>query len=171
MIIKEKLGTLSSFAMNGRTIDRLPLEWYECNKRILHKRTELGRELMLKFLNSAPNLQQDDVLLADEQILVVVEVLPCETIVLRPSTMHQMAYACYEIGNRHLPLFMEGDALLLPHEAPVFRLLQAAGFAPQVEKRKLLNPLRTTVTPHQHAGEGKESLFSKILKLTAPSNE
>src|SRR5688500_9824549 len=104
MLIREKIGNLSSFADEGRSVDRLPLEWHECNKRILHKKTRGGREVVLKFLKEAQHLQQDDVLYADEQCLIVVEVLPCEIIVLKPSTMFEMAFACYEIGNKHLPL-------------------------------------------------------------------
>jgi hypothetical protein len=50
-------------------------------------------------------------------------------------------------------------------------MLQAAGFEPILEKRKLLHQLRTTVLPHAHSGERRESLFSKILKLTTSDNE
>ena len=89
---------------------------------------------------------------------------------MQPASLYQMALDCYEIGNKHLPLFYEDDNLLIPYEAPLYHTLQASGFAPQLEKRKLLYPLRTTVLPHAHPGENKESLFSKILKLTTPAN-
>ncbi|WP_121357192.1 urease accessory protein UreE [Flavisolibacter nicotianae] len=171
MVIKEKLGNLATFRDEGRAIDRLPLEWYETRKRILHKRTGSGKEITLKFLAEAQYLQQDDVLYADEKCIVVVEVLATDAIVLRPASLYQVAYAAYEIGNKHLPLFFEEDCLLLPFEAPVYRQLQAAGFEPLTQKRKLLHPLRTTVLPHTHPGENRESFFSKILKLTAPSND
>lgn len=166
MLIKEKLGNLAAINDRGRAIDRLPLEWYETGKRILHKKTGSGKELTLKFLAGPPNLQQDDVLYEDAACLIVVEILSCEAIVLKPAGLYAMAYACYEIGNKHLPLYFENDTLLIPYEAPLYRMLQAAGFEPQREKRKLLHPLRTTVLPHAHPGDRKESLFSKILKLT-----
>jgi urease accessory protein len=169
MLIKEKLGSLASLDMNGRDVDKLPLEWYECSKRILHKRTESGREVTIKFLKEAQNLKQDDVLYADQALIVVVEILPCEAIVLQPASMYEMAFVCYEIGNKHLPLFYQDDALLVPYEAPTYRMLKASGFDVAVESRKLLNQLRTSVSPHAHGGG--ESLFSKILKLTTPANE
>ena len=171
MLIKEKLGNLATIPDEGRSIDRLPLEWYECNKRILTKRTGAGREVVLKFLGEAVSLQQDDVLYADEKTLIVVEVIPREAIVLKPADMYQMAFACYEIGNKHLPLFYEGGTLLMPYEAPIYRMLQAAGFEPQLEQRRLVNQLRTTVLPHQHSDMRKESLFSKILKLTTTPDD
>ena len=169
MLIKEKIGNLTAFADDGRTIDRLPLEWHECNKRILHKKTGGGREIVLKFLAEAQCLQQDDVLYADESMLIVVDVLACEAISIRPETMYAMALACYEIGNKHLPLFYEDDTLLIPYDAPTHRLLQASGLNPEIQKKKLLHQLRTSVLPHAHTGN--ESLFSRILKLTSPSND
>ena len=165
MIIREKLGNLAAFADNGRTIDRLPLEWYETAKRILHRKTQSGREVILKFLKQTQELSQDDVLHEDEASLIVVDIIPCDAIVIQPSTPYEMAFVCYEIGNKHLPLFFENDSLLIPFEAPILRMLQASGLKLQQEKRKLLNPLRTTVAAHSHGS----SLFSKILQLTSPT--
>jgi urease accessory protein len=170
MLIKEKLGNLLTINREGRLIDLLPLEWHETNKRILHKQTVSGKELTLKFLAESPNLQQDDVLYDDGKCMIVVNIVPCDVILLKPSTMQEMAYACYEIGNKHLPLYLEEDCLLMPYEAPLFRLLEASGFAPLVEKRKLLRQLRTTVLPHAHLSNKSESLFSKILKLTTTAD-
>ena len=169
MLVKEKLGNLKSFEVNRRTIDLLPLEWYETNKRILHKRTEGGREVIMKFLKESPNLTQDDVVYEDNVCIVVIDIMPAEAIIVRPTSLYQMASLCYEIGNKHLPLFYQNDEVLVPYEAPLFRLLTAAGYNPVQEKRKLLHPLKTTVSPHAHSGNSS-SLFSKILQLTTPSN-
>ena len=64
-----------------------------------------------------------------------------------------MASVCYEIGNKHLPLFYENDELLVPFELPLFRLLEAQGYDVRQEERKLLQPLKTTVSPHAHLAE------------------
>ena len=82
--------------------------------------------------------------------------------------MFEMASICYEIGNKHLPLFYSEDDIMVPFEAPLFRLLSVAGYEPKKEMRKLMNPLKTTVSPHGNT-ESKQSLFSKILQLTTPS--
>jgi urease accessory protein len=74
-----------------------------------------------------------------------------------------MASVCYEIGNKHLPLFYEKDELLVPFEMPLFRLLSAQGYIIKQDKRKLLQPLKTTVAAHAH---GNNSLFSKIMQFT-----
>lgn len=169
MLVREKIGKLSQVDANGKQVDRLPIEWYECNKRILHKRTESGREVSLKFLKESPALTQDDVLYAGDDFLIAVDIVLCDAIVIKPATMQEMATLCYEIGNKHLPLFYEDDTLLIPFDKPLFAWLTASGFAVKKEERKLLNPLRTTVAAYAH-GDGGSSLFSKILKLTT-SNE
>ena len=170
MIIKEKIGSLNEIGINDRVIDYLELEWYETAKRILHKRTNGGKEIVLKFLNQSQSLAEGDVLFEDQQELVVVSIKPCEVIVIRPNSMYEMAYVCYEIGNKHLPLFYENDELLVPYEAPLFKMLQAAGFVLKREERKLVTPLKTSVMPHGHSGKEK-SLFSKILQFTSPNDQ
>ena len=164
MIIREKIGSLQSVDANSYVIDKLPIEWYETGKRILHKQTVLGKNVVLKFLKEAPGLQHDDIIYKDEQSLIVIDILPCEVIVVQPATMYEMAVACYEIGNKHLPLFYEGDAILIPYEAPLLKMLQGCGFTLKTEHRRLLHPLKTSVSPHAHSSS---SLFSKILQRTS----
>jgi urease accessory protein len=164
MIIKEKLGNLQYLDSAGYRLDWLSLEWYETGKRILHKQTASGKNVVLKFLKEAPDLQQDDILFKGEKELIVIDIRPCDVVVVQPATMYEMAVACYEIGNKHLPLFYEGEALLIPYEAPLFRMLQMSGLEPKKEHRKLLFPLKTSVAPHAH---GNSSLFSKIIQLTS----
>jgi len=161
MIIKEKSGNLASLDAGNRTIDWLVLEWYEANKRILHKRTTSGKEITIKFLQENQNLTQGDLLYQDAETIIAVDIAACDTIIVRPKSMYDMAAVCYEIGNKHLPLFYENDEVLVAYEAPLLRLLKSAGYEVQEGKRKLLHPLKTTVTPH-----GSSSLFSKIMNLT-----
>jgi len=167
MVIQKKLGNLNTFPVESRIIDWLPVEWFETDKRILHKKTLSGREIILKFLNENPGLTQDDVVYEDEQCLVVIDITPCDSMVIHPANLYEMASVCYEIGNKHLPVFYDEGAILVPYEAPLFLLLQASGFSMRQEKRKLLRSLKTTVTPHG-LNEGK-SLFSKIMQLTTSS--
>ena len=165
MIITEVIGNLKDINQAGRKIEYLELEWYETSKRIVHKQTNSGKEISLKFLNQTQSLTEGDILYQDEETLLVVQVRPCESIVIRPGSMYEMAYICYEIGNKHLPLFYENDELMIPYEAPLLRVLQASGLKRLIEHRKLLHQLKTTVSPHGHS-DGK-SLFSKILQLTS----
>src|SRR3954464_5751344 len=130
MIIREKIGTLKDIDPVNRVIERLPLPWYESGKRILHKRTDKGREVVLKFMKENPNLSQDDVVYADDRLMIVIDIEPCEAIVLEPSSLYDMALICYEIGNKHLPLFYDNGQLLIPFDATFFRWLEKSGYSP-----------------------------------------
>ena len=168
MVVTKKLGNVPGYETGNKTIDWLWLEWYETGRRILHKKTEGGKEVIIKFLNETANLAPGDVLFEDESTLIAIDITPCESIVVRPGSMYRMASLCYEIGNKHLPLFYDQEEILVPYEPPLFRLLEAAGFKPAKDVRKLVQPLKTTVTPHSGMTTGGTSLFSKILKLTNP---
>ncbi len=164
MVIQTILGHWDNFATTGKILDKLPLEWYETNKRILHKRTAGGRQLTLKFLQESHRLQQGDVLWTDDTTVIAVDILPCDCLVLQPANMAAMAALCYEIGNKHLPLFYKAPDLLMPFDQPLYQLLTAQGYVVQQQQRQLIHPLRTSVMPHSTSGQG--SLFTKIMKLT-----
>ncbi len=166
MLIQEKIGNINLYSHNSKTIDCIEFEWYESNKRIQRKKTISGKEVSLKFLNDNPSLTQGDILFEDEETIIVIEILSCECLVVAPKNMFEMASICYEIGNKHLPLFFENDELLVPFEMPLYKLLTAQGYLVKQEQRKLLQPLKTTVAPHSNNGE---TLFSKIMKIASPN--
>jgi urease accessory protein len=167
MLVQQKEGNIATAGIGNRTIDWLDMEWYEAKKRIMHKRSRGGTEVSIKFLGGGQNLTQGDILFQDEQTIIAVDIQSCEAIIIRPKNMFEMASVCYEIGNKHLPLFYNDDEVLVSFEAPLFRLLSASGYEVEQGHRKLINPLKTTVAAHEHSGSG-ETLFSKIMKLTNP---
>ncbi len=162
MLITQKKGHLTSLNIGERVVDFLSLKWYESRKRILIKKTQAGREVTIKFLNENPELTDGDILFSDEKIVIAVTIEPCDCIVILPKNNFELAAACYEIGNKHLPLFFENDYLLVPFEKPLFNLLQVQGYNVKQEHRKLLNPLKTTVAPHTIGIS--EAVFSSAAK-------
>lgn len=163
MLIQTKTGNLLNYDTAGKSIDWLPLEWYEARKRILRKQTKAGIDISLKFLNDNPEHTEGDILFIDDRSIIAITILPCDCIVVLPKNMFEMASVCYEIGNKHLPLFYEQDQLLVPFEKPLFQLLLAQGYAVKQENKKLLHQLKTTVAAH--ADSKGETLFTKIMKL------
>lgn len=166
MLVREKVGNLSGTSTGNRQVDELQVEWFDTAKRIQRKRTSGGREIAVKFLQEGQRLAQGDILYMDDEVAVTVHILPCEAIIIRPRNMVEMGTVCYEIGNKHLPLFLQDNEVLVPYEEPLFRWLQAAGFTPEKAERQLLHMLNSTVTPHSH-GSGSNSLFSKIMNLAS----
>lgn len=164
MIIKEKLGNLNHYDLKGRHIDWLELEWFETRKRILRKKSRAGQEIALKFLTESAEILQDDILFQNEFVVVAVEIMPCDCMVVKTANMFETASLCYEIGNKHAPLFWDEGNFLVPYETPLFRQLTVQGYQVSRSQRKLLHPLKTTVSPH--ADQENTSLFSKIMQLT-----
>lgn len=160
MLVEEIIGTRSDRPDLGT--DLLELEWYETTRRIQRKKSNGGVDLAIRLLKEGQRLKQDDVLYRDERKQVTVHVKPCEAIVLRPGTMLEMGTICYEIGNKHLPLFIQDDEVLMPYEDPMFRWLDASGYRPEKAERQLRNLLKSNVEPHGHGGP---SLFSRIMNL------
>ena len=169
MIVTKKIGNINLFQHHDKHVDWLHLEWYEAAKRIMHQRTQSGREVVIKFMGESQQLTQGDILFEDADTIIAVDILPCNAIVIQPSTMYEMACVCYEIGNKHTPLFYEDNAVLVPFDLPLFKLLTAQLYNIKQEERKLLQPLKTTVSPHGMA-TNNETIFSKIMKLTASPN-
>ncbi|WP_083721247.1 urease accessory protein UreE [[Flexibacter] sp. ATCC 35208] len=167
ILINSIQGNIKAVDMAARVVDPLQLEWFETGKKIMRRHTRNGVEIGWKVVKGLPVLQDGDILWMDENVVIAVSILPAAAIVLTPVTMLDMATICYEIGNKHLPLFIVNDEVLAPYEDPLFRWLEAKGYAPKQEQRVLTNMLRSNVQPHEH-GSGS-TLFSKILQLTTKS--
>ncbi|MBO9584865.1 MAG: urease accessory protein UreE [Flavobacterium sp.] len=167
MIIQQIIGNTKTQSIEGLEIDLLEIEWFETTKRIQRKRTNSGVEIAIKFIQEGQRLNQDDILYQDEKKAIVVNIKSCEAIVMTPSSLLEMGTICYEIGNKHLPLFIQNDQIMMPFEMPMFRWLEASGYKPEKQEIKLLHLLKSNVAPHGH---GNSSLFTKILNM-ASSND
>lgn len=165
MNITTIIGNIDQINIGIRSIETISIEWYECNKRILNKKTSNNTEITLRFLQQHAPLLEGDILFMDQNTVITVNILPCEVIEITPLNMQEMAAVCYEIGNKHLPLFIEEDQLLIPFDAPLFKLLQKNKYTVNKTIRKLIHPLSTTVQPHNEPADRK-SLFSMIMKMT-----
>jgi len=141
MLITEKIGNINFFNANNRKIDYVVLEWHETNKRILHKKTIGGLDVIMKFVNENPALSEGDIIYEDDFKVIAIELKDCETIVLRPKSMLEMGRICNEIGESHQQAFYQSDEILIAYEDSLFRSFSAAGYDIGLEKRKLIIPL------------------------------
>ncbi|MFH7017234.1 urease accessory protein UreE [Flavobacterium sp. FlaQc-47] len=170
MTISETLGNISDTSFGLKPIDYLDLEWFESTKRIQRKKTRQGEDIAIKFLREGQRLREGDVLFENDKKIIVVNILETEAIVISPASMLEMGTVCYEIGNKHIPLFIQHDKVLLPFEMPMYRWLEVSGFKPEKQSAKLLNLLKSNVEPHGHGSLGS-TIFTKILKMAASKDE
>lgn len=82
--------------------------------------------------------------------IVVVRIDACESLSIRPQNVLEAAFISAEIGNKHLPLFHNGEELLLPYEKPMHQWLIAQGYQPSIAERQLLHPFTANVDPIHH---------------------
>lgn len=155
-IIEQIYGSLEQLTEQGKitqqTIDYVPLQWFESERNILRKTSQAGREIAFRLLKEGQRLKHNDVVFISDELVIAIEIEPSEVIVLSPQTLPEMARACYEIGNKHSPLFLDGDEILLPYDKPMFEWLLAAGFDPKKEQRRLSQALRAnSAQGHSHS--------------------
>lgn len=159
MIVSKALYTLEK-EHNDKEIDELSIAWYQVSKRLQRLHTEQGDEIAIRFLGKEQRLRQDDVLYEDENKRIVVNILPCEVIILKSDNVFAMVEAAYEIGNKHLPLYWEDGSLLLPFEKNTFEWLESLGFIPIKGIASLRKSFEANVNPDHH-----KTTHSKTSKL------
>ena len=141
MLITEIIGNINFFNTNNRKVDYVLLEWYETNKRNLRKRTVGGIEVKMEFIIENPLLSEGDIVYEDDFNVIAIDVIECDTIVLRPKSMIEMGRICIQIGESHLQAFYQSEEILIAFDPTLFRSFSAAGYAMSLEKRKLVTPL------------------------------
>ena len=170
MIIKEIVGNKSNISLDGLEIDFLELEWFETSKRIQNKVTNSGTKIAIKFLKEGQRLSQDDVLFKDNKKAIVIDIRECEVIMVEPTSLLEMGTLCYEVGNKHVPIFIQDNQVLIPFEEPLFRWLSASGYRPVKEMRQLKSRLKSTDSSHEHTHvhrHSDEPLSTKITNFTS----
>lgn len=144
MIITNIMGNIyqDSKWQGALQSDYLDLEWYELSKRLLRKPSRQQRDVRIQLAKNQFALSEGDILLADDNGLLLVNVLPCECIAVNICNAIEMAKVCYEIGNRHAPLYFHPDdenTLLLPTDMPLMQLLKKMGCHTSIVFQKLIN--------------------------------
>lgn len=116
-------------------IDVLQLEWYDTTKKVLRLFTDSGREIAIRHLEQE-QLYHGDILYHEDRDIIVVQIIPCLCIVFQPLTLRDMAIVCFEIGNKHTPIFINKDKeVIIAFESPLYRFLKRGGFEPRKENR------------------------------------
>ena len=147
MLCEQILGKLPDFDLSGKTVEYVDIEWHEAFKKIHKKTTDHGTEIGIRLDDSvlARGLYQGDVLYADDSTVIAVNTPPCEIIriSLAPGHEKQAAKVCYEIGNRHAPLFWGEDDTFIT-------LQKIHGVTAEKEVKKLDFDQRISASIHNH---------------------
>lgn len=156
MLCEKVLGKLGDFDTQNKQIERVEIEWHEAFKKIHKKVTDMGTEVGIRMDDSilSRGLYQDDVIYQDENRMIAVNTPPCEVIRVSLTQGHEKmaAKVCYEIGNRHAPLFWgDEDTFITIYNEPMMDMLKKIhGVQAEKELAKLNFDKRISASIHNH---------------------
>lgn len=160
MLIEKAIGNIKDYPIGTRRIENVYLEWFELEKKLMRKTLESGEKVGIRLSsdeNSHAHLHEGDILYADDERVLVVELLPCELTEIEVHSMKEMGRLCFEIGNRHLSLAIEDDRVTIPYDAPTFEYLDKLGFHPVKVEKKFSHFTVCHAHGHSHDQKGHET--------------
>lgn len=166
IVVSEIIRNAKGEDLSSKDVDYFDIEWFESTRKLLRKISHKGEEVGMRILKENFRLKHYDVLWEDENKILLVNVLPADAVVVQPKTMREMGTICFEIGNQHIPIFIENDEVIIPYEDPIFNLLKNGGYQPFKGKRIFENMLKASSeheTPTKEHKINTDQLFSKVF--------
>lgn len=165
MIVTKVITSLQKLELGNRGVDYIDIRWYEMTKKIQLKATRSGESVGIRFLQKGQTLHDGDVLFKDEKRIVAVNVLPADALVVQPKSICEISVVCYEIGNKHLPLFIDDNKVLMPYSHAMEKWLAKHNYTVKRRQSKLLERLNANVE-HYKDGQFSDILFNNKIKIS-----
>lgn len=157
MLCEKILGRTDQMDLSGYQLDYVNNEWYEAFKKIHKKVTDKGEEVGIRLDDSVltRGLYEGDILYLDKERALVVHTPKCMVIRVKvdENHPHMAAKVCYEIGNRHAPLFYgeEENTFITPYNEPMYLMLEKLhGVTATKEIQRLDFDRRISAAVHNH---------------------
>ena len=166
LVVSEVIRNAKGEDLSSKEVDFFDIEWFESTRKLLRKVSHKGEEVGLRILKENLRLKHHDVLCEDGNKILLVNVLPSDAVVVQPKTMREMGTICFEIGNQHIPIFIENDEIIIPYEDPIFNLLKKGGYEPFKAQRIFEDMLKASSDHEAPAKDHKidtDQLFSKVF--------
>jgi urease accessory protein len=123
----------------GKARDALHLTWEERRWTRKRVRTEAGRELALA-LPTGTRLRPGAVIAVGPDWYAAVEAREEPVIAIAPRDCAEAVRVAFEVGNRHFPLAVHGDRLLVPDDSAMEQLARRLD-VPWTRCRAVFEPL------------------------------
>jgi urease accessory protein UreE len=130
------IAVLAEAPEEDAALDYVDIAWHELDKRAMKLRSRRGR--LARILLAHDQQLKHGAVLAEQ---LVVNVLPCESLVIEVPSATELAQAAYAIGNLHLPAEITGGRIILPADNSTEAALDRLGIAYRVELRRI-SPMR-----------------------------
>lgn len=140
-----------------KKVDYIDFQWDEAFKKLHRKTSRGGVDVGINMDDSilTRGLNQDDVLAVEGDSVLAVNISECEAIkmTVEEGDMFTIAKTCYEIGNRHAPLFRgENDrTFYTPYNGPMLTMIEKIpAVTTQVVETKFDFDRRVSASVHSH---------------------
>lgn len=146
MIVKKTLGNVANVDISDSLVELVSLEWFELSKSILRKIGNKGTEIGISL--EAGHLHDGDILFQEGKSIVAVDLLPCDSIIIKPKNLQEMLMVAYQLGNRHAAIFTDGEEVIVPFDATITEMFAKLGIETTTGKRKLEHAVQSA--GHHH---------------------
>ena len=154
VVITEPHLHVAAAALEGLERDTLSLTWEERRWTRKRVRTAAGREIALA-LPTGSLLQPGDVIAVEDGWYLAVLGRPEPVIAIHPRDRAEAIRVAFDVGNRHFPLAVDGDVLLVPEDTAMEQLAVRLGVSWE-RRQSVFDPIGRA-TPHAH-GAGTSPL-------------
>ena len=146
LVITEPHLHVAAEALAGKERDTLSLTWEE--RRWTRKRvvTTRGREVAIA-LPTGSVLTPGEVIAVAADWYLAVEGRPEPVLAVFPRDRAEAVRVAFDVGNRHFPLALDGDVLLVPDDTAMEQLLVRLG-VPRERRQTVFDPIGRG--GHQH---------------------
>jgi urease accessory protein len=147
-LARAALGNLATYAVDGRLVERISIASDDLAKRVL-RLAGATHDVGVR-LSADTHVRDGDVVFADAERVIALAVQPDDVLVCRPGSIARASAVAHALGNRHLPIQLDGDAIVIRADRLVEELLDDLGAPFDRESRTLAQPFRHANAPHAH---------------------
>jgi urease accessory protein len=125
MVCERILGNVADLPVTSgvQELDSIELQWFECPKRAMRKRSRRGRDIAI-LQPPGQVLRHGDILSNKQDVQISVEVLSSEVLVAGPMTAHELASLAFELGNLHVPVEISDDEIRAAPDGPIMEVIE-----------------------------------------------
>jgi urease accessory protein UreE len=107
-------------------LDWLDVTWDQCHRRAIRGVTRKGQPLKL-LLRLGITLRHLDIIVDAPDRMIVINLLPVETLVVLPRSPREAALVALEWGNMHLPVEISKEEIITLADGPAEAVVQQRG--------------------------------------------
>lgn len=105
--------------------EHIAIEWFETGRSLIKRNTSTGTPTQLSR-RFAKYLQDGQIVYQNQELFVRIVIRPCVCMMLRTNDAVAIGSFCFDVGNRHLPIFsVDDNAFAVAYDARLYEALSS----------------------------------------------